>query len=88
MTFDVTLLIPNPFPTEVPLIALQAAMPMKDMATSTGTFGFLRYRYITSWITQQDYSSSKSQKNSWGHSWHLHRPGHLFKRTFLFFFVL
>ncbi|KAN0140986.1 MFS general substrate transporter [Lactarius tabidus] len=28
------------FPT--PLIALQAAMPLKDLATSTGTFGFLR----------------------------------------------
>ncbi|KAI0293081.1 major facilitator superfamily domain-containing protein [Russula brevipes] len=27
---------------QVPLIALQAAMPIKDMATSTGTFGFLR----------------------------------------------
>jgi len=26
----------------VPLIALQAAMPIKDMATSTGAFGFLR----------------------------------------------
>ena len=28
---------------QIPLIALQAAMPLKDMATSTGTFGFLRY---------------------------------------------
>ncbi|KAI9508296.1 MFS amino acid permease [Russula earlei] len=27
---------------QVPLIALQAAMPVKDMATSTSTFGFLR----------------------------------------------
>lgn len=27
---------------QIPLIALQAAMPLKDMATSTGTFGFLR----------------------------------------------
>src|SRR6266852_5764020 len=27
---------------QIPLIALQAAMPHKDMATSTGTFGFLR----------------------------------------------
>jgi len=27
---------------QTPLIALQAAMPTKDMATSTGTFGFLR----------------------------------------------
>ncbi len=27
---------------QVPLIALQAAMPIKDMATSTSTFGFLR----------------------------------------------
>ncbi|KZP12598.1 MFS general substrate transporter [Athelia psychrophila] len=27
---------------QVPLIALQAAMPLKDMATSTGTYGFLR----------------------------------------------
>jgi len=27
---------------QVPLIALQAAMPLRDMATSTGTFGFLR----------------------------------------------
>ncbi|KAH9071142.1 MFS general substrate transporter [Lactarius deliciosus] len=27
---------------QTPLIALQAAMPLKDMATSTGTFGFLR----------------------------------------------
>jgi MFS family permease len=27
---------------QIPLIALQAAMPIKDMATSTGTFGFLR----------------------------------------------
>ncbi|KAF8643906.1 hypothetical protein AX16_008922 [Volvariella volvacea WC 439] len=27
---------------QVPLIALQAAMPIKDMATSTGTFGFIR----------------------------------------------
>lgn len=27
----------------MPLIALQAAMPIKDMATSTATFGFLRY---------------------------------------------
>ena len=26
-----------------PLTALQAAMPLKDMATSTGTFGFLKY---------------------------------------------
>ncbi|KAF8260973.1 hypothetical protein EI94DRAFT_1811009 [Lactarius quietus] len=25
-----------------PLTALQAAMPLKDMATSTGTFGFLK----------------------------------------------
>ncbi len=27
---------------QIPIIALQAAMPVKDMATSTGTFGFLR----------------------------------------------
>ncbi|KAH9066301.1 MFS general substrate transporter [Lactarius vividus] len=27
---------------QTPLIALQAAMPLKDMATSTGAFGFLR----------------------------------------------
>ncbi|KAJ7581208.1 MFS general substrate transporter [Mycena floridula] len=27
---------------QVPLIALQAAMPIKDMATTTGTFGFIR----------------------------------------------
>jgi len=27
---------------QTPLIAIQAAMPLKDMATSTGTFGFLR----------------------------------------------
>jgi hypothetical protein len=27
---------------QIPLIALQAAMPLKDMATSTGAFGFLR----------------------------------------------
>ncbi|KAF9013990.1 major facilitator superfamily domain-containing protein [Cyathus striatus] len=27
---------------QTPLIALQAAMPIKDMATSTGTFGFIR----------------------------------------------
>jgi hypothetical protein len=26
-----------------PLIALQAAMPLKDMATTTGVFEFLRY---------------------------------------------
>lgn len=26
-----------------PLIGLQAAMPLKDMATSTATFGFIRY---------------------------------------------
>jgi hypothetical protein len=29
-------------PLQAPLIALQAAMPTKDMATSTGAFGFLR----------------------------------------------
>jgi hypothetical protein len=29
--------------SQTPLIALQAAMPLKDMATSTGAFGFLRY---------------------------------------------
>ena len=29
-------------PLQVPLITLQAAMPIKNMATSTGTFGFLR----------------------------------------------
>jgi hypothetical protein len=28
---------------QVPLIGLQAAMPIKDMATSTSTFGFIRY---------------------------------------------
>jgi hypothetical protein len=28
---------------QTPLTALQAAMPLKDMATSTGAFGFLRY---------------------------------------------
>lgn len=27
---------------QTPLIGLQAAMPLKDMATSTGAFGFLR----------------------------------------------
>ncbi|KAF8921132.1 MFS general substrate transporter [Mucidula mucida] len=27
---------------QIPLIALQAAMPLKDMATSTSTFGFIR----------------------------------------------
>ncbi|KIY72091.1 MFS general substrate transporter [Cylindrobasidium torrendii FP15055 ss-10] len=27
---------------QVPLVALQAAMPLKDMATSTSTFGFIR----------------------------------------------
>lgn len=27
---------------KIPLIALQAAMPLKDMATSTSTFGFIR----------------------------------------------
>jgi hypothetical protein len=27
---------------QTPLIAIQAAMPIKDMATSTGTFGFIR----------------------------------------------
>ena len=32
--------------SQTPLIALQAAMPMKDMATSTATFFFLRYIYI------------------------------------------
>jgi len=31
---------------QTPLIALQAAMPLKDMATSTGAFGFLRYADI------------------------------------------
>jgi len=31
---------------QTPLIALQAAMPLKDMATSTGAFGFLRYAYL------------------------------------------
>jgi len=29
-------------PLQAPLIALQAAMPTKDMATSTGAFGFIR----------------------------------------------
>jgi hypothetical protein len=29
-------------PLQAPLIALQAAMPTKDMATTTGAFGFLR----------------------------------------------
>ena len=28
---------------QTPLIALQAAMPMKDMATSTAAFSFVRY---------------------------------------------
>jgi hypothetical protein len=28
---------------ELPLIALQAAMPIKDMATSTSAYGFIRY---------------------------------------------
>ena len=28
---------------QAPLIALQAAMPIKDMATSTATFYFLKY---------------------------------------------
>lgn len=27
---------------QTPLIGLQAAMPLKDMATSTSTFGFIR----------------------------------------------
>lgn len=31
---------------QVPLIGLQAAMPLRDMATSTATFGFLRCAYI------------------------------------------
>jgi hypothetical protein len=30
------------FSHQTPLIALQAAMPLKDMATSTGAFGFIR----------------------------------------------
>jgi hypothetical protein len=29
--------------SQPPLTALQAAMPLKDMATSTGTFGLLKY---------------------------------------------
>ena len=28
---------------QTPLIALQAAMPLKDMATSTATLGLMRY---------------------------------------------
>ena len=28
---------------QTPLIGLQAAMPIKDMATSTSTFGFIRW---------------------------------------------
>ena len=31
------------FAAQTPLIGLQAAMPLKDMATSTATYGFLRY---------------------------------------------
>jgi len=27
---------------QVPVVALQAAMPLKDMATTTSTFGFIR----------------------------------------------
>jgi len=32
--------------SQTPLIALQAAMPLKDMAMPMGAFGFLRYAYL------------------------------------------
>ena len=32
---------------QTPLIGLQAAMPIKDMATSTSTFGFIRQVFLT-----------------------------------------
>ncbi|KAG6860626.1 hypothetical protein C0995_009275 [Termitomyces sp. Mi166 len=37
---------------QTPLIGLQAAMPIKDMATSTATFGFIRYFGAYSMIMQ------------------------------------
>lgn len=50
------------FPT--PLIALQAAMPLKDMATSTGAFGFLRTMGATVGISigQAIYTSALKRK--------------------------
>jgi MFS family permease len=49
---------------QTPLIALQAAMPIKDMATSTGTFGFIRTLGATVGISigQAIYSSILRKK--------------------------
>jgi len=64
-------------PLQVPLISLQAAMPIKDMATSTGTFGFLRCAYLVSTVhPPPDYVR---QDNGW-HSWNRCRAGHLYER--------
>jgi hypothetical protein len=38
-----TCMMPANIYFQTPLVALQAAMPIKDMATSTATFAFLRY---------------------------------------------
>jgi hypothetical protein len=35
---------------QTPLVALQAAMPLKDMATSTAAFGFLRYVVLVDFV--------------------------------------
>jgi hypothetical protein len=49
---------------QTPLIGLQAAMPIKDMATSTSTFGFLRILGATVGISigQAIYSSTLQKK--------------------------
>ncbi|TFK42411.1 major facilitator superfamily domain-containing protein [Crucibulum laeve] len=49
---------------QTPLIGLQAAMPLKDMATSTGTFGFIRTLGGTVGISigQAIFSSTLSKK--------------------------
>jgi hypothetical protein len=37
---------------QTPLIGLQAAMPIKDMATSTSTFGFIRQVFLPACYTR------------------------------------
>ncbi|KAF4614997.1 hypothetical protein D9613_002702 [Agrocybe pediades] len=57
---------------QTPLIGLQAAMPIKDMATSTGTFGFIRTLGATVGISvgQAIYTSTLRKKVS-----HIPNPG-------------
>lgn len=72
-----------PSSLQAPLIGLQAAMPLKDMATSTSTFGLLRYGPSSSSQVGVRMALTLLEQNSGGYRWYLRWAGYTFKCTLL-----